>query len=267
MYEMAFSEKIKFEVKRKSHQTCCICNQIGIEIHHIIPQSEGGPDIEENAAPLCPSCHEIYGANPTKRKFIKESKEIWFEICAQKYSNESVILNQLSDRIEFIEAHLGLKKEKLYLSINTSQTCIQEVTEDQLALIDGFKELISIPTPAIENADKFMNFHVTYFLVFETTGDKSEQSERFNFIREKFLKEYGRFTAEKIILHQMNVYKIDWHKGILEPILATFLTSCKLFMISMLGHPDLGKKLVPELLFTPDEQAIVDSLLSQNDRC
>jgi len=44
---------------------------MGVEVHHIISQEEGGSDREENAAPLCPSCHETYGANPQKRKFIK----------------------------------------------------------------------------------------------------------------------------------------------------------------------------------------------------
>jgi hypothetical protein len=38
------------------------------------------PDELENAAPLCPSCHETYGANPTKRKFLREARDLWYEI-------------------------------------------------------------------------------------------------------------------------------------------------------------------------------------------
>jgi hypothetical protein len=258
---MPFSEKIKFEVKRKSHQICCICRQIGIEVHHIIPQSEGGSDLDENAAPLCPSCHEIYGANPTKRKFIRESKKIWFEACAQKYPNELFNLKNLSERIESIEEHLGLTKEKLYSSIDKSQLYIQESTEGQQMFASTLNRLISIPTPSIKDSDEFVNFHVTYLLVFETEGDSSEHSVRFNFIRDKFLKVFGRFIAEKIILHQMKVYEIDWRKGITEPIAATFIIACKMFMLSMLGVEN--KDGSTAFYFTPDEQSIVDSLIAQ----
>jgi len=72
---MAFSEKIKLNVKKKSHFSCCLCQQIGIEVHYITPQSDGGKDTEDNAAPLCPTCHEKYGANPQKRKFITEARD------------------------------------------------------------------------------------------------------------------------------------------------------------------------------------------------
>ena len=78
--KMVFTEKIKYEVKKLSHQSCCVYKNIGIEIHHIKPQAENGEDKLENAAPLCPSCHEICGQNPTKRKFIRESRDIWYEI-------------------------------------------------------------------------------------------------------------------------------------------------------------------------------------------
>jgi 5-methylcytosine-specific restriction endonuclease McrA len=260
--EMPFSEKIKFEVKRKSHQTCCICRQIGIEIHHIIPQSEKGSDLEENAAPLCPSCHELYGANPTKRKFIRESKEIWFEACAQKYPSESFNLKNLAERIESIEEHLGLTKEKLYSSIDKSQPYIHEATEEQQELAGVLNGLISIPTPSIEDSDQFVNFHVTYLLVFETEGDSSEHSVRFNFIRDKFLKVFGRFIAEKIILHQMKVYEIDWRKGITESIANIFIMACKMFMLSILGVENKDRS--SELYFTPDEQSVIDSLIAQN---
>src|SRR2546425_13353225 len=50
---------------------------------HIIPTADGGPDTEDNAAPLCPSCHDIYGANPVKRKLIREVRNFWYELCAR----------------------------------------------------------------------------------------------------------------------------------------------------------------------------------------
>jgi hypothetical protein len=83
---MAFSEGLRVAIRKRAHLRCCLCHSIGVEVHHIVPQSEGGLDVDENAAPLCPSCHETYGANPQKRKFICEARDLWYEICATRFS-------------------------------------------------------------------------------------------------------------------------------------------------------------------------------------
>ena len=61
---MSFSKPLKVKVRKKAHLMCCLCKEMGVEVHHIIPQEDAGPDTEDNAAPLCPTCHETYGANP-----------------------------------------------------------------------------------------------------------------------------------------------------------------------------------------------------------
>src|SRR6266702_3084522 len=75
---MAFTEELKQEVRQKAAFQCCRCRRIGVEIHHIIPQADGGPDTIDNAAPLCPACHEDFGANPIKRKQIREMRDWWY---------------------------------------------------------------------------------------------------------------------------------------------------------------------------------------------
>lgn len=92
---MAFSEVVTREIRRRAHFQCCLCKALGIEIHHIVPQAEGGPDTTDNAAPLCPSCHETYGANPTKRKFIREARDLWYEICDKRYAPETSLLHEV----------------------------------------------------------------------------------------------------------------------------------------------------------------------------
>jgi hypothetical protein len=49
---MAFTETLKLTVKRKAHFSCCLCHSLGVEVHHIVPQAEGGPDTEDHAAPF-----------------------------------------------------------------------------------------------------------------------------------------------------------------------------------------------------------------------
>ena len=68
---------------------------MGVEVRHIIPQEEGGVDTEDNAAPLCPSCHETYGANPQKRKFIRETRDLWYEICEKRYASDPDRLDEI----------------------------------------------------------------------------------------------------------------------------------------------------------------------------
>src|SRR5207237_9496829 len=105
---MAFTEALKLKVRKKAHLSCCLCKAIGVEVHHIIPQEEGGPDIEENAAPLCPSCHETYGANPQKRKFIREARDFWYEICAKRYAPDPERLNELSEKMNQVATKADL---------------------------------------------------------------------------------------------------------------------------------------------------------------
>lgn len=76
---MAFSEKTKEEVRKKACFRCVICQQPFVEVHHIKPQSEGGDDSMDNAAPLCSRCHDLYGANPQKRKQIRQMRDNWYE--------------------------------------------------------------------------------------------------------------------------------------------------------------------------------------------
>jgi hypothetical protein len=113
---MPFSEALKAQVRKKAHLACCLCKSIGVEVHHIIPESEDGPDTEENAVPLCPSCHETYGANPQKRKFIREARNLWYEICENKLAPEKEQLNEIKQLLKntvSYEDFQGFKEELL----------------------------------------------------------------------------------------------------------------------------------------------------------
>lgn len=89
---MAFSEELKKQVRRNAFYHCCICERpdLSIEVHHILSQEEGGLDIIDNAAPLCPSCHSNYGGNKEKRARIKEKRDFWYEQVLRRYSPKDV---------------------------------------------------------------------------------------------------------------------------------------------------------------------------------
>ena len=100
---MAFSQQLIDQVKEKSAFRCCRCQSIGIEIHHILPQKDHGPDTFENAAPLCPNCHSYFGDNPIKRKEITQMRDWWYKIAEKRYSSGDMnyqLLNDINNKVE-----------------------------------------------------------------------------------------------------------------------------------------------------------------------
>lgn len=83
---MSFTEKVKLEVKKKANFRCCHCNNIGVDVHHIKPQRDGGEDSLNNAAPLCQNCHDQFGDNPNKRKEITQMRDHWYEVVERTLS-------------------------------------------------------------------------------------------------------------------------------------------------------------------------------------
>lgn len=84
---MPFPENIKLQVKRKAAFRCCRCQNIGVEVHHIVAERDGGPDDIENAAPLCAKCHADFGDNAQKRKEIREMRNWWYEQVANMFKS------------------------------------------------------------------------------------------------------------------------------------------------------------------------------------
>ena len=62
---------------------------MSLEVHHVVPKEDGGPDSEENAAPLCASCHRSFGGNRELRARIREMRDHWYQECARLFGAES----------------------------------------------------------------------------------------------------------------------------------------------------------------------------------
>jgi HNH endonuclease len=155
---VAFSESVKLAVRKRAHFQCCLCKSLGVEVHHVVPQSENSADTEENAAPLCPSCHETYGANPLKRKFITEARDLWYEICRERYASDS-------DRIERL----------------------MKLLEGATAAFTGLQPFASQLSE--RNDDQLQRVHRTEAEIVETLGKLFEQIWYYR-------NWYGRFCAE-----------------------------------------------------------------------
>lgn len=94
---MPFSEELKKVIRNRAAFRCCMCQTFPVEIHHIVPQAEGGSDEEQNAAPLCPNCHTIHGGNPETQKKIREMRDHWYKVASVKYPIDGPSLVTLNE--------------------------------------------------------------------------------------------------------------------------------------------------------------------------
>jgi HNH endonuclease len=133
---MAFSEAIKVSVRKKALCRCCICQEPFVEIHHIVPQAEDGPDTEDNAAPLCSNCHDRYGDNPKKRKAIREFRDNWYDwVSTQRLQVQFVI--ELSDHSPRLQTFDDLERHILDLSTTAPMAAylqLYEAIQEQLRI-------------------------------------------------------------------------------------------------------------------------------------
>jgi len=68
---LAFSKELKRQVRKEQEGICADCGgkPEKLQIHHIIPESMGGPDTRDNAVGLCPECHKKWDELAIKKKF------------------------------------------------------------------------------------------------------------------------------------------------------------------------------------------------------
>ena len=129
---MAFSESVKRQVKEKAAFRCCRCQQIGVDVHHIIPQKGGGVDDISNAAPLCQNCHDQFGDNSAKRKEITHMRDWWYERCAQTFPTGTAnVYDQINTRIETIQkGQVDLRYE-----IGDLKTMLKKISDEAIESI------------------------------------------------------------------------------------------------------------------------------------
>ncbi len=117
---MGFKRSDADELLAACHRRCCICHRycgIKIELHHIEPHGDDGPDTIDNAIPVCFECHaeiQLYNdAHPRGRKFhtdeLRAHKEQWLRICKEspgvlltpQHSHDVGPIQALVDELDF----------------------------------------------------------------------------------------------------------------------------------------------------------------------
>jgi hypothetical protein len=106
---MPFPAPIKEEALVACARHCCICHRfcgLKVELHHIVHQSEGGPDTFDNCIPLCFDCHGDMRSydhkHPKGTKYttaeLKAHRDRWYEKVRASGAVGSPTENQNLDR-------------------------------------------------------------------------------------------------------------------------------------------------------------------------
>ena len=128
---MPFGEKVKREVKERAAFRCCRCQNVGIQVHHIIPEEHGGEDTIENASPLCASCHVGFGDNPKKRKEITEMRDWWYKQVESRFfgpNPSTEMLEQINAKVEDIQANQADMTELKAMLKSVADEMINSIT-------------------------------------------------------------------------------------------------------------------------------------------
>lgn len=243
---MGFSEKIKAKIRKLSHMQCCVCKAIGVEIHHIIPKEEGGNDAEENAAPLCPSCHETYGSNPSKRKFIREARDNWFEICERRYRLDERTLSDIKRIMETIALKgdiESLKSDLLSILIPEMQKLGQLLDKNETTSAEKSTEyahldnIIALLYRINYEQSGVEKKHVDFFFEFMFGDDLGD--EGIEEIKQKFIFRFGIEGAKKLCAYSLLESGLNLDEGFTEPEIHRVVQASIIQMVAMLNHEDL----------------------------
>lgn len=92
---MSFSPGVRREALVASARHCCVCHRykgVKVEVHHIVPEGEGGSNDFDNAITLCFDCHTDAGhynpQHPRGSKFSKDelrmARDRWYAIVREQ---------------------------------------------------------------------------------------------------------------------------------------------------------------------------------------
>lgn len=211
---MAFAESLKLKIKQKAHFRCCLCRELGVEVHHVTTQEEGGPDIESNAAPLCPTCHERYGANPTKRKFIREARDFWYDLCEKNSSSREI--KWVAEAVARLPTKSDLEVFGLNLiaGLTTLSPKNKRVTATESEVVQ-FLSYYKPTNPTIKNLTDKRRTKSAAFVWDEILW----ADEPLVHFRALFLDRFGRHGATQLATYCMDKTGISLHPWFLEEAL------------------------------------------------
>jgi hypothetical protein len=95
-------QKVEAKLLVESRNTCCVCwRSQEVQIHHILPISEGGDNSEDNLIVLCLNCHsQVHTKKSMAKNYTQETlrlyKTTWIDLIKQ-YPFKDDIINERNE--------------------------------------------------------------------------------------------------------------------------------------------------------------------------
>ena len=122
-----FPPAVKAEARKLAAFRCCFCRyEMGDDVHHLVPMSEGGQGVLDNAILLCVLCHDRFGHRADKRPQLRLARDDWYEIVRERYSPADV--TKLAD----VLGNVATKDD-----IRQLETVIKNFTDDVVGKIQS----------------------------------------------------------------------------------------------------------------------------------
>lgn len=104
---MSFPADVRERALVAAARHCCVCRRfkgVSVEVHHIVPESEGGSNDDENAIVLCFDCHADAGHYPKhsrgtrySRQELRRARAAWHELPTSRVRpSRSIVMNHES---------------------------------------------------------------------------------------------------------------------------------------------------------------------------
>jgi hypothetical protein len=208
---MPFSQSVRIDLLFRAGRRCCLCwvfCGFKIDVHHIVPESEGGTDDEDNGIPLCLNCHaevrayddrhpigtkyrpeELYRHRDRLFRWIEESGPIVFDAMAHQFLSmtpESLIREEAALSAPAVDLKHDARIARYFRYLRRAE---------QLQLNGQFAEAIGFFESAFRIADsdsdltayaRSGNYHLRKLLLWECYLESFAASGRHEYLRAAF---------------------------------------------------------------------------------
>lgn len=159
---MGFPAKVKEDALVACGRHCCLCHRfcgLKMEIHHIKPRAEDGPDTLENAIPLCFDCHadmrSYDSKHPKGTKYseaeLRRHRDAWFQKVSESSGVPSGNVVAETDKVMFSRLVEALPWSGSLSFISTNNFAGFSFRTDDLNDLYNFQNLAE--NPAFEFID------------------------------------------------------------------------------------------------------------------
>jgi hypothetical protein len=171
-----FLPAIKEQARRLAFFKCCYCHERqGDHVHHLQPQEDGGDGSLDNAVLLCVLCHDRYGHRSDKRQQLRQARDQWYEIVADRYGAPDVAklestIGKMAGDISDIKHTLRSLTEQVIGNYERGSTGTSDIENVASSMVSS----IVAPSPFRSNRTRRISYDVISGQLTDTTDGETD---------------------------------------------------------------------------------------------